>query len=43
MGNLNTQNWDELWSSPEAEAVRKKVRCCDEKLLDDRFGFPGNA
>ena len=29
MGNLNTQSWDELWSSPEAEAVRKKVRCCD--------------
>ena len=29
MGNLNRQSWDELWSSPEAEAVRKKVRCCD--------------
>lgn len=29
MGNLNTQSWDELWSSPEAEAVRKKVRHCD--------------
>ena len=29
MGNLNTQSWDELWSSPEAEAVRAKVRCCD--------------
>ena len=29
MGNLNTQSWDELWSSQEAEAVRKKVRCCD--------------
>ena len=29
MGNLNTQSWDELWNSPEAEAVRKKVRCCD--------------
>ena len=29
MGNLNTQSWDQLWSSPEAEAVRKKVRCCD--------------
>ena len=29
MGNLNTQSWEELWSSPEAEAVRKKVRCCD--------------
>ena len=29
MGNLNTQSWEELWSSPEAENVRKKVRCCD--------------
>ena len=29
MGNLNTQSWDELWNSPEAEAVRAKVRCCD--------------
>ena len=29
MGNLNTQTWDELWNSPEAERVRKKVRCCD--------------
>lgn len=29
MGNLNTQTWDELWNSPEAEEVRKKVRCCD--------------
>ncbi len=29
MGNLNSQSWDELWSSPEAEAVRCKVRCCD--------------
>ena len=29
MGNLNRQSWDELWSSPEAEAVRRKVRCCD--------------
>lgn len=29
MGNLNIQTWDELWNSPEAEAVRKKVRCCD--------------
>lgn len=29
MGNLNRQNWDELWSSPEAEQVRKKVRHCD--------------
>ncbi len=29
MGNLNCQTWDELWNSAEAEAVRKKVRCCD--------------
>lgn len=29
MGNLNKQSWEELWNSPEAEAVRKKVRCCD--------------
>ncbi len=29
MGNLNRQTWDELWNSPEAEKVRKKVRCCD--------------
>jgi MoaA/NifB/PqqE/SkfB family radical SAM enzyme len=29
MGNLNRQTWDELWSSPEAEQVRAKVRCCD--------------
>ena len=29
MGNLNTQSWDELWNSPAAEEVRKKVRCCD--------------
>lgn len=29
MGNLNRQSWNELWNSPEAEAVRKKVRHCD--------------
>lgn len=29
MGNLNTQTWDELWNSDQAEEVRKKVRCCD--------------
>ena len=29
MGNLNEQSWDELWSSPEAEEVRRKVRCCE--------------
>lgn len=29
MGNLNEQTWDQLWNSKQAEAVRKKVRCCD--------------
>lgn len=29
MGNLNEQTWDELWNSPEAEIVRRKVRNCD--------------
>ena len=29
MGNLKEKSWDELWNSPEAESVRKKVRCCD--------------
>jgi hypothetical protein len=29
MGNLNTQTWDELWNSEQAERVRRKVRCCD--------------
>ncbi len=29
MGNLNEQTWDQLWSSPQAESVRGKVRCCD--------------
>ncbi len=31
MGNLKEQTWDELWNSPEAEVVRKKVRCCDRQ------------
>ena len=31
MGNLNAQTWDELWNSPEAEAVRAKVRHCDRQ------------
>ena len=31
MGNLNNQSWEELWSSPEAEAVRRKVRHCDRQ------------
>ncbi len=30
MGNLNEcDSWEQLWESPEAEKVRKKVRCCD--------------
>ncbi len=29
MGNLNSQSWEELWSSPKADEVRRKVRCCD--------------
>ena len=29
MGNLNSQTWDELWNSPEAEIVRRKVRGCN--------------
>ncbi len=29
MGNLNTQTWDELWNSEDAEKVRTKVRHCD--------------
>lgn len=28
MGNLNRQDWDELWNSPEAESVRRRVRSC---------------
>lgn len=31
MGNLNRQTWEELWHSPEAEQVRKKVRYCDRE------------
>lgn len=31
MGNLNEQSWDELWNSPQADEVRKKVRCCDRQ------------
>lgn len=31
MGNLNTQTWDELWNSADAEKVRKKVRQCDRQ------------
>ena len=30
MGNLNEcDSFDELWNSPQADAVRAKVRCCD--------------
>ncbi len=29
MGNLNTQNWNELWASEQANKVREKVRKCD--------------
>lgn len=29
MGNLNKQNWNELWNSEQAERVRKEVRHCD--------------
>lgn len=29
MGNLNVQDWDELWNSAQAESVRGLVRCCD--------------
>ncbi len=29
MGNLNRQDWDELWNSTEAQKVREKVRSCD--------------
>lgn len=31
MGNLNTQTWDELWNSPQADAVRDKVRHCERQ------------
>lgn len=31
MGNLNTQGWDELWNSEQAERVRAKVRACDRQ------------
>ncbi len=29
MGNLNTQSWDELWNSGQADKVREFVRHCD--------------
>jgi len=29
MGNLAIQNWDELWESEQAQAIRKQVQKCD--------------
>lgn len=31
MGNLNEKTWKELWTSEQAEAVRKKVRHCNRQ------------
>lgn len=31
MGNLNTQSWEELWNSEQADKVRNKVRHCDRQ------------
>lgn len=31
MGNLNHQDWDELWASRQAGLIREKVRRCDRK------------
>lgn len=31
MGNLNTQDWDAIWNSKEAEDVRRLVRKCDRR------------
>lgn len=31
MGNLNEQNWDELWKSEKAENIRRKVRKCNRQ------------
>ena len=28
MGNLNSQSWDELWNSEQAECIRREVRNC---------------
>lgn len=30
MGNLNTQNWDEIWNSDQAKKVRETVKTCDK-------------
>jgi MoaA/NifB/PqqE/SkfB family radical SAM enzyme len=31
MGNLNTQTWDEIWNSKQAESVRRQVCACDRQ------------
>lgn len=31
MGNINKQSWSELWTSVEAEQVRREVRNCDRQ------------
>ena len=31
MGNLNKQNWEELWNSEQANQVRNKVRHCNRQ------------
>lgn len=31
MGNIKTQSFDEIWNSPEAQAVRNKVGKCDKQ------------
>lgn len=31
MGSLKEKTFDEIWNSPEAAAVRERVRCCDSQ------------
>jgi len=31
MGNLKENIWEQVWNSPEAEQVHRKVRCCDRQ------------
>jgi Predicted Fe-S oxidoreductases len=31
MGNLSTQDWEDLWHSPKAEAIRTKMQGCDRQ------------
>lgn len=31
MGNLNEQDWDTLWNSPQAQSVRNRMKCCDRQ------------